>query len=178
MSGRRRGIGRVLLAVAALAAPGLGCASPEPLVYAVRVEVTRQDEREPVAGALVRARDESATTDARGRSLLRVRGRAGDRVAVSLTCPVGSQPGPGAEVILPGAPPASHDEAPSVRLVCSLAGHDAVVLVHAAGANASLPIAIDGVVVGQTDALGFAHVHVRAASRAEFEVSLDTSAAP
>ena len=46
----------------------LGCASPEPLVFEVRVEVTREDGIEPVEGALVRHRDEpAATTVARGR---------------------------------------------------------------------------------------------------------------
>ena len=44
------------------------------------------------------------------------------------------------------------------------------------GSTASLPVLVDGVPVGQTDELGFAHVHVRARPDSSFDVSLDTSA--
>ena len=50
-----------------------------------------------------------------------------------------------------------------------------MVLVHASGDALSLPVKVDGVVVGQTDSLGFAHVHVRATPASSFEVALDTS---
>jgi hypothetical protein len=109
--------------------------------------------------------------------LLHVRGQAGERVPVSLACPPGAIANE-AELILPAAPPANAAEAPALRLACPVAPHDAVVLVHASGSAASLPVRLDGAVVGHTDRLGFAHVHVRAAGPAGFDVSLDTSANP
>jgi len=162
------------LALAALVA----CASPAPLVFEVRVDATSHDGNEPVAGAVVRVRGEPvASTDALGRSLLQVRGHAGDRVPVSLACPSGAATSD-AQLILPGAPSPSSDEAPALRLACPAVAHDAVVLVHASGGASSLPVKLDGAVVGHTDSLGFAHVHVRAGAPTAFDVSLDTSANP
>lgn len=162
------------LALAALVA----CASPAPLVFDVRVDAISQDGNEPVAGAVVRVRGEPvATTDALGRSLLHVQGQAGDRVPVSLACPSGAAT-KDAQLILPGAPSSSSEEAPALRLACPAVAHDAVVLVHASGDASSLPVKLDGAVVGHTDSLGFAHVHVRAGAPAAFDISLDTSANP
>jgi hypothetical protein len=153
------------------------CASPEPLVFDVRVEAASADGSEPVPGATVRVRDEPVgTTDARGHALLRVRGQAGDRVPVSLACPAGARSD--AELTLPGAPATSTDDAPALRLACPVVARDAVVLVRVSGDATSLPVKVDGAVVAHTDALGFAHVHVRAGAPAAFEVSLDTSANP
>jgi hypothetical protein len=163
----------------ALALPALiACASAEPVVFDVRVDAISAGGNEPVAGALVLVRGApAATTDALGRSLLHVRGQAGDRVPVSLACPPAGTASE-AELILLGAPPASAAEAPALRLACPVAPHDAVVLVHASGSAASLPVELDGAVVGHTDRLGFAHVHVRAGGPAGFDISLDTSANP
>jgi hypothetical protein len=47
--------------------------------------------------------------------------------------------------------------------------------VHASGAVTSLPVKIDGAVVGQTDELGFGHFHVRTDPGSRFEVAIDTS---
>ncbi|HTV22994.1 MAG TPA: hypothetical protein VMG12_30095 [Polyangiaceae bacterium] len=169
-----------LLVLVSSASTLAACSSPEPRAFDVGVEVTTAEGREPVPGAAVRARGEPAVmTDALGRSLLHLRGQAGDRVPITLGCPGASgAPGSDAELILPGVSAASADEAPALRLTCAAASRDAVVLVHAAGGASSLPVKVDGVVVGQTDALGFAHVHVRTSSRAQFEVSLDTSSNP
>jgi hypothetical protein len=162
------------LALAAMVA----CASPAQLVFDVRVDATNPDGNEPVAGAVVRVRGEPvATTDAFGRSLLHVRGQAGDRVPVSLACPSGAAT-KDAQLILPGAPSSSSDEAPALRLACPAVPHDAVVLVHASGDASSLPVKLDGAVIGHTDSLGFAHVHVRAGAPAAFDISLDTAANP
>jgi hypothetical protein len=164
----------VALALVAL----IACAGPAPLVFDVRVDATSHDGNEPVAGAVVRVRGEPvATTDALGRSLLHVRGQAGDRVPVSLVCPSGAATDD-AQLLLPGAPSSSSDEAPALRLACPAIAHDAVVLVHASGDAPSLPVELDGAVVGHTDSLGFAHVHVRSGAPAAFDVSLDTSANP
>jgi hypothetical protein len=156
----------------------VACASPAPLMFDVRVDATSHDGNEPVAGAVVRVRGEPvATTDALGRSLLHVRGQAGDRVPVSLACPSGAAT-EDTQLVLPGAPSPSSDEAPALRLACPAAARDAVVLVHASGDASSLPVKLDGAVVGHTDSLGFAHVHVRAGAPAAFDVSLDTSSNP
>jgi hypothetical protein len=167
------------LGLAALAAL-VACASPDPLVFDVRLEATSHDGTAQVAGAVVLVRGEPvATTDALGSSLLHVPGQAGDRVPVSLSCPgTSGAPAASAELLLPGAPSASADETPALRLACPPTMRDAVVLVHASGGAASLPVKLDGAVIGHTDSLGFAHVHVRAGAPAEFDVSLDTSAEP
>jgi hypothetical protein len=116
--------------------------------------------------------DAIGTTDALGRLTLQVQGQEGDRLPVALECPDGfNGPTGGSPLALTsGSGPLA------LELTCELELREAVVLVHAAGEASRLPVKVDGVVVGQTDALGFAHLHVRAAPDSEFEVSLDTSA--
>jgi hypothetical protein len=157
------------------AAPGCKSAGPRP--FEIRAHVT-SDGAIPVPGALVRVRGVPlGTTDAFGRATLRIQGDEGERVPVALTCPEAfrATAGPSPLALTGGSEPDS--AAPlTLELTCPLDLREAVVLVHAAGAASQLPVKVDGVVVGQTDALGFAHVHVRAAPDSEFEVSLDTTA--
>lgn len=153
------------------------CSSSEPRTFDVRVAVTTRG-GEPVPGAEVQLRSEppAATNDA-GQVTLRLSGRAGERVPVTLGCPAGFRAPPGeVALVLPGAPRASRDAAPALELACHADVRTAVVLVRAAGATPSLPVKVDGVVVGQTDSLGFAHLHIQARPATTFEVSLDTSA--
>jgi hypothetical protein len=161
--------------VATLGAPA--CAQPGPTPHEVQVSVT-SDGTSPVAGARIRVRGEHVgTTNALGRATLSVTGKAGESLPVVLTCPDGYHVPPPepplqlAAVDAPGSAPAL-----TLGLTCEVQLREAVVLVHATGGAHSLPVKVDGVRVGQTDALGFAHVHVRAAPNSEFEVSLDTSA--
>jgi hypothetical protein len=154
-----------------------GCAQPGPTLHEVQVSVT-SDGTSPVAGAAIRVRgDLVGTSNALGRATLSVPGKAGESLPVALTCPDDYRAPPGEPPLqLPadGAPEAAR--ALTLALTCEVPLREAVVLVHAAGGANPLPVKVDGVRVGQTDALGFAHVHVRAAQNSEFEVSLDTSA--
>jgi hypothetical protein len=153
-----------------------GCAEPSPPPVEVRVRVT-SDGSTPVAGAQLLARGEAPSlTDAHGRATLSLATKE-DRVPMVLTCPDGFVAPAGDKVLIPlGVGASDPERALALELLCQLELRDAVVLVHAVGDAIQLPVKVDGVTVGQTDALGFAHVHVRAAPDSEFEVSLDTSA--
>jgi hypothetical protein len=149
------------------------CSSRAPAPHDLEVEV-RAEEGLAVSGAQLRVRgDYLGTTNPLGRATLRVPASPGERVPVALTCPPGFNATPPEQVV---TLPAGSSSSEPIRLAmsCQAEQHDAVVIVHAT-APASLPVLVDGVPVGQTDALGFAHVHVRAASDSAFEVSLDTS---
>ena len=150
-----------------------GCSSRAPIPHDLEVEV-RAEEGVAVSGAQLRVRgDYLGTTNPLGRATLRVPASPGERLPVALTCPPGFNATPPEQVV---TLPAAGRSAEPIRLAmsCQAEQHDAVVIVHAT-APASLPVLVDGVPVGQTDSLGFAHVHVRAASDSAFEVSLDTS---
>lgn len=155
------------------------CAEAAPTVHEVQVSVT-SDGTSPVAGAQIRVRGQHVgTTNALGRATLSVPGKAGEALRVALSCPDGYlEPASESPLQLAAAGAPSAEAALTLGLTCELQLREAVVLVHAAGGATSmaLPVKVDGVRVGQTDALGFAHVHVRAAPNSEFEVSLDTSA--
>ena len=149
-----------------------GCADRSPTPHDIEVEV-RAEEGVAVSGAQLRVRgDYLGTTNPLGRATLRVPARPGERLPVALTCPPGSTATPPEQVVT--LPERRAAEPLRLAMSCQAEQHDAVVIVHAA-TPASLPVLVDGVPVGQTDALGFAHVHVRAASDSAFEVSLDTS---
>jgi len=141
----------------------------------MQVEVHADGDR-PIAGAQLRVRgDYLGTTNALGQATLRVPGEEGERLPVSLTCPAGFIADP-AQSMLVLSEQASSSGVPALSLNCHLEQREAVVLVHAGGAAPSLPVQVDGITVGRTDALGFAHVHVRTNPDSTFEVSLDTSA--
>ncbi len=169
---RRRAAALAACASVALA----GCARSGPQPFDVRVDVSA-DGATPVAGAQIRVRgDYLATSDARGRAALSVTGNPGERLPVSLSCPEGFRAQPVLEQLQLPAPGATDSERPlTLALRCETLLHDGVILVHAAAGANRLPVKVDGAVVGQTDELGFAHVHVRASSDSSFEVSLDTS---
>jgi hypothetical protein len=167
---------RTCLAATVLAALTLAsCARTPPEPVEVEVRVTAET-GSPIVGAQLRVRgDYLGTTNALGQATLRVPGPAGERLPLSLTCPAGfSATTEETALVLPdhGSPTAP---ATNVDLVCQTQQREAVVVVHTAGEPLSLPIKVDGVVVGQTDALGFGHVHVRATPDSSFEISLDTS---
>lgn len=173
-----------LAALAAVSMPwglaaGVACSDPEPIPFTINFSVTA-DEKLPVTNAQIKVRGKSAgATDAAGEISLRVKGFEGDRLPIGLTCPEGYAAKPSESVVilrtiggLSGEErrPITHD------LGCQPTKRDAVVLVHVGGQAASLPVKIDGAVVGQTDDLGFAHIHLRTDPGSRFEVSLDTSA--
>jgi hypothetical protein len=171
MSFERNRLAGTVLAVLAIA----GCARTGPEPVEVEVQVMAETGA-PIVGAQLRVRgDYLGTTNALGQATLRVPGQPGERLPLSLTCPAGfTATTEGADLVLP-EPSSPTAAATNVDLVCQTQQREAVVVVHTAGEPLSLPIKVDGVVVGQTDALGFGHVHVRAIPDSSFEVSLDTS---
>lgn len=171
----QRRLAALPLATLALATLALGCAEPREAALGMQVEVQADGER-PLAGAQLRVRgDYLGTTNALGQATLRVPGKEGERLMVSLTCPAGFVPDP-PESILVLSEQGAAAGVTALALNCRTEQREAVILVHAGGATPSLPVKVDGVVVGRTDSLGFAHVHVRTNPESTFEVSLDTSA--
>jgi hypothetical protein len=156
------------------AALSFGCAEPREAALGMRVEV-QADGKRPLAGAQLRVHgDYLGTTNALGQATLRVPGEEGQRLSVSLTCPTGFVADPSQSILI-ASEQAAASETPALVLNCRTEQREAVVLVHAGGAAPSLPVKVDGVVVGRTDTLGFAHLHVRTNPESTFEVSLDTS---
>jgi len=164
--------------IVALALPSVACGDPEPTICAVHFSV-KADDKLPIANATIQAKGKPAgATDASGELNYRLKGFEGDRLPISLTCPDGYAASPAESMVIlrsvqgldgQSRRPITHD------LNCQTSKRDAVVLVHVGGQAASLPVAIDGAVVGQTDSLGFAHLHLRSDPGSRFEVSLDTS---
>lgn len=154
------------------------CGAPEPLTFVAHFRVMA-DEKTPIAGAQIGARGKAAgSTDAAGELTIRLHGFEGDRVAIRLVCPGGYAASPAdSTLILRSVQGLGGDERKPIdhALSCQPTKRDAVVLVHVSGATASLPVKIDGAVVGQTDGLGFGHFHLRTDPGSRFEVSLDTS---
>jgi len=154
------------------------CGAPDPLTFVAHFSVTA-DEKTPIAGAQIGARGKAAgSTDAAGGLSIRLRGFEGDRVAIRLVCPGGYAATPAdSTLILRSVQGLGGEERKPIdhALSCQPTKRDAVVLVHVSGALTSLPVKIDGAVVGQTDSLGFGHFHLRTDPGSRFEVSLDTS---
>jgi hypothetical protein len=162
-------------ALAICAALASGCAEPSEPAFGVQVEV-QADGLRPIAGAQLRVRgDYLGTTNALGQATLRVPGNEGEQLPISVTCPAGFVADP-AQSSLVLSEPSGASGAPALTLNCRTEQREAVILVHAGGGAPSLPVKIDGVMVGRTDTLGFAHLHVRTNPESTFEVSLDTSA--
>jgi len=171
------------LAMARLLAPlalvvASACADPEPLPFVAHFSV-QADETSPVAGAQIAVRGKLVgNTNATGELQARLLGFEGDRVPITLTCPMGYAPSPAdSVVILRSVQGLGGEERKPIdhALGCEPTKRDAVVLVHVGGATASLPVKIDGAVVGETDGLGFGHFYLRPDPGARFEVALDTS---
>jgi hypothetical protein len=172
----RRSLARTcaVLCMTAVAVGACARPSPEPIEVGVRVNA---ESGSPIPGAQLRVRgDYLGTTNALGQATLRVPGQAGERLPLSLTCPAGFTAKSDEVTLVLPEPTSPLASTAGLDLVCQPMQHEAVVLVHTAGEALSLPVKVDGVLVGQTDALGFAHVHVRATPESQFEVSLDTSA--
>jgi hypothetical protein len=162
-----------LLALALVA-----CADPEPLAFSTHFSVVA-DGTSPVLGAAISARGAPVgSTNASGELQVRLRGFEGDRVPIYLQCPEGFAAKPAESVIiLRSVQGLGGEERKPIdhALGCQPSQRDAIVLVHVGGAAASLPVKIDGAVVGQTDGLGFAHFYLRPDPGTRFEVALDTS---
>jgi hypothetical protein len=140
------------------------------------------DENAPVAGAQIAARGQAlGATNGSGALQTPLLGFEGDRIAITLTCPAGYATSSADSVLILRSVQGLGGEARKPidhALSCQPTKRDAVVLVHASGAVASLPVKIDGATVGQTDSLGFGHFYLRSDPGARFEVSIDTSSQP
>jgi hypothetical protein len=166
------------LALLALGA-SFGCNGRQQLPYPVHVSV-KADERVPVPGAQLSMQGQLlGTTDQAGEIETQLHGFEGDRLSLKLSCPDGFAAKPEESTIVLRSVPGLNGEqrAPILHdLACQPLKRDAVVVVHASGAGASLPVKIDGAPVGQTDGLGYGHFHVRTNPGARIEVAIDTSA--
>jgi hypothetical protein len=169
------------LAVAAFLALAVGCEDPKPVPFPAHFNVVA-DEKAPVVGAQISARGQVVgSTNAEGTLQAPLLGFEGDRIPITLTCPSGYAASPAESVlILRSVQGLGGEERKPIEhaLGCQPTKRDAVVLVHVSGAAASLPVKIDGAVVGQTDSLGFGHFYLRSDPGARFEVSVDTTAQP
>jgi hypothetical protein len=165
----------VLLALGA----SFGCNGRRQLPYPVHVSV-KADGRVPVPGAQLSMQGQLlGTTNQAGEIDTQLRGFEGDRLSLKLTCPDGFAAKPAESPIVLRSMPGLGNEDRRLLLhdvACQPLKRDAVIVVHASGAGASLPVKIDGAPVGQTDGLGYGHFHVRTDPGARFEVAIDTSA--
>jgi hypothetical protein len=174
----KRGLARVALiaCVAACGEPSHAPAADGPAPYPLLIEA-QTDAEEPLAG--VRINREGAllgTTGEQGNVTLALSGAEGERVPLEIVCPAGYV-SPAEPVVVglrhlgPGSP------APTFEVACVPLVHAFVVGLKAEhGPN--LPVLHLGKPVGHTDALGVAHVLVRAPRQEQVSLTLDTSARP
>jgi hypothetical protein len=177
---------RGLLALLALACSGchwldaLDDTKAKTLDMEVVFEV-QKDGRYPVAGALVSTASRSlGASDRDGRLLARLRGTAGERLALQVRCPSGYYT-------------ASAPESLAIRPVLSLAGAEAqrlnvpiaceatersIAILVRAETQPNLPVIARGQEVARTDADGLAHVLLAGTPGEELSVEIVTSAAP
>jgi hypothetical protein len=143
-----------------------------PLVIAAQT-----DADEPLAGVRV-AREGGVlgSTDASGRVQVALRGAEGDRVALDVSCPEGFM-SPSEPIVVGLRHLAVGSPAPTFEVACFPLVHSFVVGIRAEQ-GARLPVLHLGKPVGHTDALGVAHVLLRAPRHAHVLLTLDTSARP
>jgi hypothetical protein len=137
----------------------------------------------PLAGARFFCQGhELGPTGADGLATLRIEARAGDALQVSTLCPVGYRAASSRNVRLPQASSTSAG-APtplSVTQRCDPDRATAALVVRARQAQAplSLPVFVDGRLVGQTDGSGVAHLLVHGSVGSSLEVRLDSRSSP
>jgi hypothetical protein len=135
------------------------------------------DGEDPLAGVRVSRQGVLiGSTDTSGRVQLSLDGAEGDRVPLDIACPEGfvSPVEPvvvGLRHLGPGSP------APTFEVACIPLLHTFVVGLRAAN-GALLPVLHLGKPIGHTDALGVAHVLVRAPRHEQVSLTLDTSGRP
>jgi hypothetical protein len=147
-------------------------------VFDVELDV-QDDADEPVPHASVSIAGEAAgTSDVGGRLRVALRGREGDRLPVLLECPAGfGAVDEQSQLTLRSVRPLQGHEPRALThaLRCKPNERAAVVVIRVAGAE-HVPVSLDGMQVGTTDAHGFAHLYVSRDPGTRVEVSLDTSA--
>lgn len=168
---------RVTASLALLLVACGGEDAPPPQPYPFTVTVT--SDGEPLENASVFYNDTRAgETNAEGLLTTQLHGPEGQPVAFRVSCPEGYRsPENAQQVTLRRV--LSLDvqvQARGVELTfeCPPEYRDAVVIVRTHD-QTDLPVLVDGVEVGRTDASGTAHIHRRMSPRARFEVRVATA---
>jgi hypothetical protein len=182
---------RALILSGVLALLGLACAGcrwlealgdsrPKALEMEVMFEV-QKDGRYPVAGALVSTASRSlGASDRDGRLLARLRGTAGERVALQVRCPSGyyAASAPESLAIRPVLSLANAvGQRLHVPIACETTERSIAILVRAE-TQPNLPVVARGQEVARTDADGLAHVLLAATPGEELSVEIVTTDAP
>lgn len=165
-----RVVGLVLMVSAAAA-----CGSAKPPMHSQRAQIRVQnDASRPVQGASVLVNGEAVgATSSEGRAEVQVKGVAGDKFRVNLTCPEGYRP-PTPEAHEIYVTPSLSGPAPELAFKCVATSRKAIVAVRAEN-GAGLPVRLLGREVGRTDEQGAATVLVEVQEGESFELVLDTS---
>jgi hypothetical protein len=176
----RSALAQRCLAALCLALPACSqsSAQPESDTPAYSLFIAAQtDGDEPLAGVRVSRQGVLlGSTEASGRVQLSLDGAEGDRVPLDIACPEGFV-SPAEPVVVglrhlgPGSP------APTFEVACVPLLHSFVVGLRA-DQGTHLPVLHLGRPVGHTDALGVAHVLVRAPRQEQVSLTLDTSSRP
>ena len=175
------------LALSLLAA-GCGEPPPGPTPFALDLQAASANGTS-VAGVRAWADgDDLGTTSAGGSLRAELRGREGQAVTLTVACPPGFRtPEPRRRLVLQHlsaqrATPGT--KAPigalALRVACEPTERSAVLIVRARAREplAGVPIRRDGVVVGQTDLDGTAHLLLRVQPASSLRIGLDTAAWP
>lgn len=122
--------------------------------------------------------DELGITGERGKISVRLRGREGSRLPLTVACPEGHEAHAPLDIRLATTRSLTKDTPLplEVEVVCERSLRDVVVVVHAPGGE-NLPVEIDGRREGVTDGEGTAHIALSLPRKsAPLEVRLDTEA--
>jgi hypothetical protein len=168
-------MGRLSAILAASALTACGTAAAEQTAYELRVHVDSDPGEGLAEVGIFRDQRQVGTTDIRGLSTLRLRGREGERVALRARCPeTHLTPDAPSTVILRSY---VGREAPELSIRCPPRQRTLAVVVLAKN-GANLPLTHRGAEIGRTDAQGVAHLTLASEPGDAFEVTLDTSSQP
>jgi hypothetical protein len=155
---------------------------PQPQRFAVLLRAQRPS-GDAVAGVRVWADGrELGTTSERGTLQANLRGREGVAVELTAACPPAYRTEqPARRLVLRQVRASTTDRAGRLQLTvrCEPLERDAAIVVLASGRDSgALPIRVDGMIVGQTELDGSAHLLISATPHTPLRVELDTSARP
>lgn len=158
-----------------------GCSTREPIPsHRLRIAV-QSDDGVPISGASISIAGQIAgNSDIEGELAVVLRQPEGARIELKAQCPAGYTGGQSRTVTLRNVSAlAEGGKRPVVRerLSCNPIRRALVLLVSSEG-QPDLPVVVDGVPEGQTNAQGFAHTRLSGKPGTTFQVTLDTSANP
>lgn len=144
--------------------------------YPARI-VVESDPGKAVAGASVqRNGHDVAMSDPSGAAVVKLAGREGDTVDLTVRCPQGYE-SPAKAVSVRLTRRGDSKKMPEYTVQCSPTYRNVVVAVRAEG-GALMPITYLGKPIARTDEAGAAHILLRMRPGDQFELGLDTSAFP